>query len=103
MRVPKIGDAGFAIVLTITDADGDAVDISTATTRQYVIEKPDGTVVTKTAAFATDGTDGKLSWTVEAGFLDQAGTYLIEAVVSGGDLVQRTSTRYSVQVGGVLA
>ena len=65
------GDKGQAIELTFVDVDTNAAaDISSySTTIQMLFTKPDNTPVTKTAAFKTDGSDGIITWTVEAAFL----------------------------------
>jgi len=56
--------------------DGDdIVDISSATVKQIKLYKPSGTVVTKTASFTTDGTDGKLEYTCTTSDLDEVGTW----------------------------
>ena len=70
----KVGDWGTAIELTVQE-NGVAVDISGATTKTITFYKPDGTHVVKTAAFTTDGTDGKMRYTVTADELNQSGTW----------------------------
>ena len=61
-----------------------AADISSFTTLQFVIERPDGTKVTKDADFETDGTDGILSATLtEAdGVFTQKGYYQVQAILA---------------------
>jgi hypothetical protein len=102
-RVPKVGDYGFEIRMTLVDEDGTAVDISSATTRQILIEDPSGTVTTKTASFVTDGTDGLISWTVTDGFLATAGRYALEANVTDGSAFQYRSQTAILEVDGVIA
>jgi hypothetical protein len=58
-----------------------ALDISTATVKQIIIDKPDGTNLTKGANFVTDGKDGKLYYLTVAGDFDQAGTYRTQAKI----------------------
>lgn len=78
---------GAVIEVTITE-DGVALDVSTVTTKQLVFRKPGGTVITKTASFTSDGTNGKIRYVTEAGFLDEAGsqTWKVQGAVvfSGG-------------------
>jgi len=69
------GDVGAVIELTATDCNGVVEDISAATTLEIYFQKPDGTTVTKTAVFTTDGTDGKFQYTTIAGDLDMVGTW----------------------------
>lgn len=82
-----IGDVGTAIRATIKDEDDVAVDVSAATTKQLIFEKPDCTEVTKTATFYTDGTDGIIQYLTETSFLNMAGVWRVQAyiVLSGGE------------------
>ena len=100
---PKVGDYGFAIVLTLTDATGTAVNISTATTKSYNIRKPDQTVSTVTATFVSDGSEGKLTWTVTTGFFTLAGEYQIEAYVTDGSTYAKRSSLATISVGLAVA
>lgn len=82
-----IGDIGSVIRITVKDA-GVAVDISSASTKQILLEKPDGTILTKTAQFLTTGADGVIQYTTIAGDLDVAGiwraqAYIVSATWSG--------------------
>lgn len=77
------GDYGQAVELTFLDVDtSEAADISAYTASQSMLfTQPDGTVVEKTAAFKTDGEDGVITYTVEAGFLT-AGTWQVRGRVT---------------------
>ena len=96
---PKVGDYGFAIVLTLTDSAGTAVNISTATTKSYNVRKPSGTISTVTATFVSDGSDGKLTWTVPDAFLTAAGEYQIEAYVTDGSTFEKRGSITTINVG----
>ena len=74
------GDIGTIFEVTVQDGDS-AVDISGATTKQIIFEKPDGSTVTKDAAFVSDGSDGKIKHTIVSGDLDMAGRWQIQAYV----------------------
>lgn len=76
----QVGVIGLVITLTITEDDV-AVNVSSATTKTIKIRKPDGTVMTKTAAFTTTGADGKLTYTTVANDIDLAGEYKAQAYV----------------------
>ena len=76
----QVGAIGLIITLTITEDDV-AVNISSATTKQIKIRKPDGTVMAKTAAFTTNGSDGKVTYTTIAGDIDLVGEYKAQAYV----------------------
>lgn len=81
----QLGAIGVVIVVTVEE-DGVAVNLSGVSAKSLVFRKPDRTSVTKTADFFTDGTDGKLKYVTESGFLDVAGEWRIQADVtfSGG-------------------
>ncbi len=66
------GDYGQIMELTYIDVDTDAAaDISTYddTITMIFTEVDSGMTTAKTATFVTDGTDGKIKWTTENGFL----------------------------------
>jgi hypothetical protein len=69
------------IGLTVTE-NGSALDIHTATVKQITFKKPDNSIVTVTAAFTTDGSDGKIQYTAAANFLDHPGTYQYQGVIT---------------------
>ena len=79
-----VGDVGTIFRLTITKDDMTAVDVSLASVKTFYFKKPDGTKLTKTAEFSTDGTDGKLVYTAIAGDIDKAGTWQVQAYVEIG-------------------
>lgn len=81
------GNWGHHHTITVTDEDGAVVDISAATAKQMFFKGPSGTVITKTASFLTDGTDGKIRYTVTDGDTVDAvkGTWKIEGKVTFGD------------------
>lgn len=73
------------IVLTIKEKDSSGalavVDCSGVTTKQIIFKKPDNTLITKTAAFVTNGTDGKIKYRTIAGDIDQVGTWSCQGYV----------------------
>lgn len=73
MYKPIKGDTKTAIKALFLDPSGDALDISSATTKTIKFKKPDGTCASKTADFLTDGTDGYLVYLTEEDFLDTVG------------------------------
>lgn len=75
-----VADTGTIIEVTIKDGTS-VVDISTATTKQILLRKEDGTVLTKTATFKTDGTDGILRYTTLVTDLTPAGHWQLQAYV----------------------
>jgi hypothetical protein len=82
-----IHDIGTLLLTTIKDGTS-VVDISGATTRQIILGKPDGTALTKSGTFTTDGTDGKLQYTTVSGDLNAIGWWKIQAYIvtsTGGE------------------
>jgi len=73
-------DIGTVLKLTVKD-DTVVVDISTATTKQFVFEKPGGSTLTVTAEFDSDGVDGILVYTTVSGNLDEIGNWKVQARV----------------------
>lgn len=77
-----VGDIGTIFRLTVTDSNV-AVSLVGATVKIIVFKKPDGTIASKTAAFTTDGTDGKIEWaSTVSGDLDQPGLWQAQALVT---------------------
>ena len=72
-----LSDIGTTLRLTVYEGSS-ALDISSATTKQFKFKKPDGTTTTVDASFTLDGSDGNLQYIVGSGFLDQAGTWQVQ-------------------------
>jgi len=83
------GDVGTVFVATIKQGSN-VIDISAATTTQLLFEKPDGSVLTKTATLTTDGTDGKLQYTTQSGDLDMSGQWRLQAYLVLGTWTGKT-------------
>lgn len=75
------GDTWPPITGTCKDANGTAVDLSTSDSLRFVA-KSGSTVITGTAAFNTDGIDGKWKYTWAAADLTTAGSYVPEIEVT---------------------
>jgi hypothetical protein len=76
-----LNDVGTRFQLTLEDGDGTAVNISTATTKEFVFRKPDGSTITRDATFSTDGSNGVLYYDTVTGDIDQAGQWKVQAYV----------------------
>ena len=89
-----LNDIGTVFRITVydTDSSGTAsvLNISAATTLQIIFRKPNGTSLTKTAAFTTDGADGQMQYTTVDGELDTAGTWNIQSYIVSSDGSWRT-------------
>jgi hypothetical protein len=77
-----LNDIGTAFRLTILDCTDSFIDVSSALTKEIIFQKPDGTSVTKTASFYTDGSDGVIQYVTVADDLDTTGKWKIQAKVA---------------------
>jgi hypothetical protein len=75
-----LNDVGTKFLVTIKDGSS-AVNISSASTKEIIIQKPSGTKITATATFDSDGTDGKIHYVTVADDLDEAGSYKLQGKV----------------------
>lgn len=64
-----VGDIGTSLGVTVVDETGAPVALASATTREIRFLGPNGISFTKTAELATDGSDGRMHYQVQAGFL----------------------------------
>lgn len=78
--VQKI-DIGTIVEVTVVDSDEIAIDISAATTMEIILKSINEIVVTKTAAFTTDGSDGKIQFTSVVADFPEAGRWKIQGHV----------------------
>ena len=83
---------GIQFVVNVKDGD-DPEDISAYTTRQIIIRKPNGSILTKTATLSTDGTDGACYCVSEDGDLDLVGVYRLQIRLS------TSSVDYTTNIG----
>ena len=90
-ELAHIGDE-TTFTLVVVDRDNNAVDISAATVKSILFRKPDGTIVTQTASFTTDGTDGSIYYTTADTDLDAVGVWKYRAEVTVAGLNKESST-----------
>jgi hypothetical protein len=76
-------DINTRLTVILTE-NGAPVDISTATVKTIILQKPNGAVLEKTALFTTTGTDGSIYYITVANDLDQSGVWYIQARVTFG-------------------
>jgi hypothetical protein len=81
---------GLVIRLTVREK-GQVSDISSATTKEMIFQRPDGTALTTSASFVTDGTDGKIYYKTVSGDLDQAGIWYVQSYIAMPDFTGDTS------------
>ncbi len=77
-----VDDIGTVFEIELKDESGAVMDVSAATVKQIVFKKPDKTLLTKTAEFSTDGSDGKIRYVAIAGDLDQPKGWSIQGKVT---------------------
>lgn len=75
-----VGDIGTTFKVTITES-GAVLNISGATTKEIKLQKPDGTTLTKTASFFTDGSDGIITYDSIDGDLSIKGLWKIQGSI----------------------
>ncbi len=76
-----LGDVGTIFEVVVQDA-GTPLDISANTEILIIFQKPDGTPVSKTAVFSTDGTDGKMRYVSVTDDLDQIGGWKLQGKIT---------------------
>lgn len=77
-----IEDVGTVFRITLTLNCETPLDISAASAKSIVFNKPDDTILTKTAEFTTDGTDGKIEYISIVTDLDVTGTWKIQGKIN---------------------
>lgn len=99
-KIHRIGNIGTIFRATI---QVDIGDLSTATRMEFHVLKPDGTTVTWTAAWTTNGTDNKMEYkTLTANDLDQKGDWQLEGYAETPDGKWTTADRYKFKVDKVI-
>ena len=80
-----VNDIGTIFRVTVydkTSTGGSSVaDISTATSKTFYLRKPDGTTISRSAIFTTDGSDGKIEYATVDGDLSGAGSWELQAKI----------------------
>jgi hypothetical protein len=76
------GDTGTVLEATVKDEDGAVVDISTATITNFLVRRPDNSLLTWSASFTTDGTDGKIQYTSASNTFNQDGNWRLQGRVA---------------------
>lgn len=77
-----VNDYGTVLEFTVKDQDANTLDLSEATGKSLVFSKPDGTTETVSLSFTTDGSDGKVQYTIAQNLLDTAGTWRMQLVLT---------------------
>lgn len=61
--------------ITVATCDETPINLSTATTMDFLLQKPDGSLLIRAGGFYTDGTDGIVVYTTTTSDLDQQGSW----------------------------
>jgi len=71
-----VGEYGYPVFLHLIDENSDNVDISIYDSYSVILRSPDDLkTVTLTGTLFSDGTDGKLYFTLTSGDIDREGTW----------------------------
>lgn len=73
-----VGAVGLIFRRTIK-IDGAVVDLSEATTKQFIFRKPDGSLLPVDAVWTNGGTDANAEYVTVAGDIDQVGEWRLQA------------------------
>lgn len=95
------GSIGSSIRVLIKE-DGLPMNISSASVKTLLLQKPIGVVVEKVAAFETDGANGWLKYVTIAGDLDTSGPWQGQVYIEM-PTGKWHSEMFSFQVGGNLS
>ena len=91
-------DIGTIIRVTVQDTNtscvAESLDISSATTKNFILKKPDGTKVTLAGVFTTDGTNGQIQYVTIANDLDQVGDWKLQLHLVLSDGTWRSEIGY---------
>lgn len=87
-----VGDTGTVFEATIKSA-GVAVDLSSAGTLQLIFQKPDGTLLQKTAVYTGNGTDGRIQYVTVAADLTTPGVWHLQGRIVIGTNEWRTNVQ----------
>ena len=78
----QVDTFGWDLDLRMVDDQGSSIDISAATTREFMAKRPSVDIpFTMAASFITDGTDGKLRHVVVVNEINVIGTWQIQSHV----------------------
>jgi hypothetical protein len=87
----RLGEQNKTINIYIVDDENDGIDISAATTKQFIFRKQDGSETTVNATFISGGTGGGLTYTVTStSFFDVKGKWSVQAIVSAAATVWKS-------------
>lgn len=77
-------DAGTTFEVQILQQDSSIYSLVGATTLEFHFQKPDGTIMTRTGSFVTNGSDGLVQYYTTASDLDQIGSWRYQVYIVNG-------------------
>lgn len=86
----QVGATNLLIKLTVKSGSS-VLDVSTATTKTIILERPDSTLISGSGSFYTDGTDGIIYYRTTGSDLTQDGEYNMQAYLVMPDFTGYTS------------
>lgn len=96
-----VGDVGTTLLCSFVDDTpaAAAFDISLATTKEIIFERPDGTAFARAGTFETDGTDGVLLYNLATGDIQVDGYWYLQGhvVFASGDELHTNRIRFRVR------
>ena len=86
------GDAGYAVAFSVTDSEGNVVDLTqlaSATLSYRLFDSPSATPIERTGLSVTDPTNGVVTYYLEAGDFVPSGIYsaFIQLTFNDGSIV----------------
>ena len=91
----RVGDINIHILVDIKE-DGQSVDISGGIV-EFKMKKPSGAILSNSATFLTDGTDGLVYYNSASGDFDEEGSWKLQAIVTlGSGYYQSRITNFEV-------
>jgi hypothetical protein len=92
-----VGAEGLNIEIQIREGYN-PLNISTATTKNIILEKPSGAKIIVSASFTSNGTDGKFYFVTSGSDLDESGIYSVQGFVNLGTFSgYSTTTTFEVK------
>lgn len=80
-----IGDIGTNFIVTVFNQNSQLMNLASSTGLTIRFRKPDGVSMDKIAELYTNGTDGKLVYTLEEDDIDIAGQWSSQAIIEFTD------------------
>ena len=90
-------DSNYDLVVKVV-SNGKPIDLSTFTSGKIIITSPSGVKKELNANLFTDGTDGRIFYTVQGGEFDMEGIWTIEASVTTSSGSRTTDQSFFVVV-----